>query len=183
MQVDVRARIGSATFNTEQSLIARWTDSSNYVRLSVPTGGIGTDTVRLETVVAGVVTTLASAVFNNVYQRNLRFRLIAFATGRTLGYVLNDDGSTVLVSLDASSSASRYGRHARERQGGCPGPMPTGATIGSRYFTAFSVSTPPTEPIAIYSSRTIQFRYDDTIRDDSTGTYTGGRSPTAAAGS
>jgi hypothetical protein len=39
------------------------------------------------------------------------------------------------------------------------------------------------EPIALYSGRNMQVRYDDTLRQDSTGTYTGGRSPTAAAGS
>jgi hypothetical protein len=89
--------------------------------LSVPTGGIGIDTVKLETVVAGAVVTLASANFNNVYRTNYRFRLIAFATGRTLGYVLADDGITVLVSLDASSSAVATGG-ALERQGGSPGP-------------------------------------------------------------
>jgi hypothetical protein len=171
-QVDVRARIGSATFNTEQSLIARWVDSSNYLRLSVPTGGAGVDTVKLETVVAGAVVTLASANFNNVYRTNYRFRLIAFSTGRALGYVLADDGTTVLVSLDASSSALATSGALVNGKAGLRD-RPTGATVGSRYFTAFSVSTPPTEPIAIYSSRTIQFRYDDTIRDDSTATYTG----------
>jgi hypothetical protein len=38
-------------------------------------------------------------------------------------------------------------------------------------------------PIVIYSGRNIQIRYDDTLRQDSTGTYTGRLSPTTAAGS
>jgi hypothetical protein len=36
-----------------------------------------------------------------------------------------------------------------------------------------TVAVASPEPIAIYSTRTLQFRYDDTIRDDSTGTYSG----------
>jgi hypothetical protein len=55
--------------------------------------------------------------------------------------------------------------------------------VASRYYDDFTVSTPAAEPIALYSGRNMQIRYDDTIRQDSTGTYTAARSPTAAAGS
>jgi hypothetical protein len=167
-QVDARGGLGTANYNKELSLIARWTDSSNYVRLVIPAGGLGADVVKLEQVVAGVVTTLASYTWNQFnYLTYYRFRLIPYASGRILGWVFNDAGST-LVSLDASSSAIATGGTLASGKPGVRDRCLSGA--GFREFTEVAVSTPAAEPIAINSSRTIQFRYDDTIRDDSVGT-------------
>jgi hypothetical protein len=170
-QVDARGGLGTANYNKELSLIARWTDSSNYARLVIPAGGLGADVVKLEQVVAGVVTTLASYTWNQFnYLTYYRFRLIAYASGRILGWVFNDAGST-LVSLDASSSAIATGGTLASGKPGVRDRCLSGA--GFREFTEVAVSTPTAEPIAINSSRTIQFRYDDTIRDDSSGVYVG----------
>jgi hypothetical protein len=43
----------------------------------------------------------------------------------------------------------------------------------TRYYDNFAVYTPTAEPIVVYSGRNMQVRHDDTIRQDSTGTYTG----------
>jgi hypothetical protein len=160
----------------EQSVLARWTDSSNYARLVVPSNGLNPVTVKLETVVAGVVTTLAQGtvddagsglVTNTVY----RYRIVVYATGRVFGWVLSDAG-TALLTLEASSTDLATGGTLAS---GKPGirDRALGAFSGDRYFTGFSVSTPAVEPIVVYSGRNMQVRYDDTFRQDSTGTYTG----------
>jgi hypothetical protein len=179
-QVDVRARFSQGSFNEEQTAILRWTDSSNYLRLVSPKTGLATDTARIEQVVAGVVTVLASSTFDwtvfvpDYGSLGLRYRLrfIAYASGRTLGFILSEAGD-LLLSLDASSTAIATGGTLatgkpglRDRATSATGPV-------NRYFTEFSVSTPAAEPIVIYSGRNLQIRYDDTLRQDSTGTYSG----------
>jgi hypothetical protein len=180
-QVDVRAKFSAGTFNQEQAVILRWTDSSNYLRLVVTDNGTSSDTAKIEQVVAGVVTVIASQTFNwgtfapddvSLGSR-YRMRLIAYASGRVLGYMYSNDASTLLLTLDGSSTAVASGGTLatgkpglRDRATSASGPI-------NRYFTQFAVSTPAAEPIAIYSGRNIQIRYDDTLRQDSTGTYAG----------
>jgi hypothetical protein len=180
-QADVRAKFSAGSFNQEQAVILRWTDSSNYLRLVVTDNGTSADTASIEQVVAGVVTVIASQTFNwgtlapddTSFGSRYRMRLIAYSSGRALGYVLSNDGATVFISLDGSSTAVATGGTLatgkpglRDRATSVTGPI-------NRYFTEFKASTPPAEPIAIYSGKTMQVRYDDTLRDDSTGTYTG----------
>jgi hypothetical protein len=167
-QVDVRARIGAVTIGKEQYAIARWVDSSNYLRLVVPLSG----DVKLETVVAGTVATLAQSFgWTRALQTSYRLRLIAYASGRVIGQVLSDAGA-VLVDLNAASSAlATAGALATGKPGLCD--RSTSAIGGARNFTEFIVSTPVAEPITLYSGRNMQIRYDTVYRQDSTGTYTG----------
>jgi hypothetical protein len=129
------------------------------------------DVVKLEQVVAGVVTTLASYTWNfnylyhevpvpadRVRQRaNPRLRL-----QRRRVHARQPRRVITAIATGGTLATGKPGVRDRNISG-----------AGFREFTEVAVSTPAAEPVAINSSRTIQFRYDDTIRDDSTGTYTG----------
>jgi hypothetical protein len=173
VQIDARARIGTnsaGTSNFRQALVARWTDASNHLRLMVP-GPSGGNT-RIETVIAGAVVSLASSSWTRAQSTSYRLRMVAFASGRVIAQVMSDSGA-VLVQLDGNSSALATGGTL---QTGKPGLMDmTIAAVGAlgRRFTAFAVSTPTAEPIAIYSGKNMQVRYDDVLRQDSAGTYSG----------
>jgi hypothetical protein len=169
-QIDVRSRIPSLTTGgLEQSVIARWTDANNHLRLIVPDPNGGS--VRLEQVVASVVTVLATTTWYRASGTNYRLRLIAFASGRVIGQVMSDSGGLltelqVLSTVVATGGALQTGKPGlRDRS--------IGNMTANRYFTGFSVSTPTAEPIAIYSGKNMQVRYDDVLRQDAAGTYSG----------
>jgi hypothetical protein len=156
----------------EQSLLARWTDSSNYLRFSFPGQGAA-GTVKLDQVVAAAVTTLASATFTRAQGSVVyRMRLIAYATGRTIAQLLSDAG-VVLLQLDATSSALATGGTLASGKPGLRDQNKTAAVNAQRLYTQVAVTTPPAEQIALYSGKSMQVRYDDTLRQDSTATYYG----------
>jgi hypothetical protein len=170
-QIDVRSRIaaGSAS-GLEQSLILRWTDANNHLRMVVP--DLNGGTVRIEQVVASVVTVLATTTWDRAfYSTSYRLRLIAFASGRVIGQIMSDGGS-LIADMQTSATVIATGGTL---QTGKPGlrDRSMGTLALTRYFTQISVSTPVPEPIVLYSGRNMQIRYDDVLRQDSTGTYSG----------
>ena len=169
-QVDVSVWMGN---NAEAAVIARWTNSNNYLRLRVPyaqTFG-GAETVYLESVVAGTVTVIAQGTWNRTFQAVYRFKLIAYVSGRVIGQILSAAGS-VIAQLEATSSAVATGGTLATGKPGIWDRVPAGG-VGGRNYTDFIVGTPAAEPIALYSGRNMQIRHDDAIREDSTGTYVG----------
>jgi hypothetical protein len=157
----------------EQAIVARWVDSSNYLRLIMPmaTGGVAA-APKLEQVVAGTPTTLAVGIRALPVNTTYQLVLMAYATGGVTGLIVDTNG-LVLQVLTASSSAIATGGALATGKPGIRDRSTSVVGPASRPYTSFSVGTPPDEKVAIYSGRTMQFRYDTTIRDDSTGTYTG----------
>jgi hypothetical protein len=80
-QVDCRVYDSQGTANHEQSLIARWVDSSNYLVFTFPAAGRRNRRSSIRSSPAAV-TTLASASFTRVNGTQYRLRLVAYATGR-----------------------------------------------------------------------------------------------------
>lgn len=157
----------------ELGVVARWTDSSNYLRLVAQRDGSGVRTLYLIQRVAGVDTTLASAsipVSWNIASAN-KLRLIVFSSGRVLGDFLAAAGS-LLASVEASSTVLAT---AGTLATGKPGIYDYNSTASAiaRYYDDFAVSTPAAEPIALYSGRTMQIRHETVYRDNGAGTYTG----------
>jgi hypothetical protein len=94
-------------------------------------------------------------------------RLTVFASGRAVG-VDTTNGVTVEASDStlATSGTLASGKPGVGDQGG-------GTGSNQHYVDDFRVSVPDSEPVALYSGRNMQVRYDDTLRQDSTGTYYG----------
>lgn len=176
-QVDVLAERGNSTSTTlEHGAIARWVDSSNYLRAVAQRDTFTGDTRTLSIVqrVAGVDTTLISAPISTNWAINTYYciRLIVFASGRALAWVLDSSKTTILAVAEATSSVLAT---AGTLATGKPGlyDMSTRVQAVNRYYDDFQVSTPAAEPIAVYSSRNLQVRHDDTLRQDNAGTYSG----------
>jgi hypothetical protein len=171
-QVDVRFLIGASAVTYEAGLIARWVDASNHLRLVIPQNSSSSTVVKLESVIAGSVTTLAQTPAMAIPSGKIyRARLIVYSTGRAIGQVLTDAGGLV-CSVDATSSALASGGTL---QTGKPGlrDRTAGAGFSSKNYTGFAASVPAAEPIALYSVRSMQVRWDDTLRQDSSATYYG----------
>jgi hypothetical protein len=169
-QIDARARF--ILNNTEQALILRWVDASNFLRLKVNSA---TGVVTLEQVVAGTPTTLATpatGTLGTFTQLTFRFRLIAYASGLAIVTVTSDDGLTSYGSAQAVSTALATGGVLATGKPGI-GSRSTSAVSSNHHWDDIAVTTPATEPMVIYSGRNMQVRYDDTLRQDSTATYYG----------
>jgi hypothetical protein len=171
MQVEAKVKLPQSTDGpgTESSYIARWVDASNYLRLLVRKQNQFIFYLRIEQVIAGTPTTLAEANVGAYYPHGAR--LIAYSSGHVVVQYLTNAGA-VAAQLDASSSAVATGGTL---QTGKPGlrDRSVGAGTALRTYTNFAVSTPAPEPIALYSGRSMQVRYDVTERQDLTGTYYG----------
>jgi hypothetical protein len=181
-QVDVVTYLFSAPSVglISQAAVARWTDASNHVRAVVETGvGYSTGVLRLRQLVAGTPTDAATVAFTIPSQTVgvtgsvgvTRLRLLAFASGRAIAQVFNY-ASTLLAQTEFSTTALATGGTLAS---GKPGiwDFNTAGSGRVRAYDDVTVAVASPEPIAIYSTRTLQVRYDDTIRDDSTATYTG----------
>jgi hypothetical protein len=171
--------------NDSVGVIARWTDSSNYLvaRWISPTFVIWQ-------VVAGSTTQLAVRTVNLVTVPAARvwrtINLYVYDTGRVVAQLFNGGfpssdqdlvtagaAPTLLASLEGQSSSLATGGTLAT---GKPGiyDIKTGAGNSGHWYDDFTVSIPPAENVALYpSGRTLEIRHDDVIRQDSTGTYYG----------
>jgi hypothetical protein len=172
-----------------QGLLLRWVDSSNYCavyqKAETSSGGLPTTTLICEQVVAGVTTVLASEVIDisMPWSRSIHtLQATVYASGafsaRLYAAVAGTDATpgTQWGEISGSSSALATGGTLDD---GKPGFFDIYTGTGSdrrRHYDDFQVTTPPAEPVVIYSGRNMQVRHDDTFRQDSTGTYTGGPS-------
>lgn len=167
----------STSSRLELGVIARWVDSSNYVRgtfaKSMPSLGIVLRELILTHVVAGVATSttavLPASLGSNAYYT---IRLTAFSSGRAVLSLLNEYATTTHATVETSSSALATGGALDDGKPGLIDANPNLDPI-TRYYDNVTVSTPPAEAVAVYSGQSIEFRHDDTIREDSTGTYYG----------
>jgi hypothetical protein len=171
----------TGTTDVQVGVIARWTDANNYVRGVIDrqayTGGGGPTTsisFAVIQVLAGVGSTLASgsiAIAAAAVAEWRTARLTVYASGRVIFTMLDANKTTEYGSIEGSSSAlATAGGLASGKSGLYDFSNATGIT---RYYDNFATFTPTPEEVALYSGRNMQFRHDETIRQDSTGTYTG----------
>ena len=156
-------RDGPPGASVSQGVIARWTDANNYVRaaLSESTGFVGTtSTLSVTQVVAGVATVLGTTTVPTSTTGQLS--LVAFTSGRVIAQSTGHSTYTVdVISVDVATGGTLATGKA--------GIYDTGAATVTRYYDAFSVVTPPSEPIALYSGRSLEIRHDSTERESSGG--------------
>lgn len=173
-----------------QGVIARWTDSSNYLRAAIrrlhsPARIIRT--LQIVQVVAGVETQLASVDVSTLPVLQA-VRLIVFASGRALAFAMDSTFTSVYATAEATSSTLATGGILANGKTGLFD-MNSTSVATSRYYTNVAVSTPAAEPIAVYSGRSLEIRHDSTERESSAGgtwgrlqSYRGGRFKVQPAG-
>jgi hypothetical protein len=175
-EVSVGTYVGVTTSSgfVDLGVILRWVDSSNYIaayRRFDSNGTATTYALNIDQVIAGTVTNLASVSVPSLASSGLRtVRAVAYDTGRVIASLIV--GGAVAAVTEATSSALISGGALDD---GKPGIFDrnTTAALPVRSYDDFAVATPAVEPIVVYSGRNLQVRYDDTLRQDSTGTYTG----------
>lgn len=174
VQVEVQPNIkGNQTTGAKlrAGVIARWTDSSNYLRAYVE-HQYGGSYLILEKIVSGSATIIASAQLQSWFGNGtVGVRLIAYTSGRAIAQMLHVNGS-VNTSIDAVSTDLATGGTLATGKPGIFDQNVSGNT-GTRYYDNFVLSTPAEEPIVLFSGRNMQVRHDETFRQDSTGTYVG----------
>lgn len=151
-------------------VIVRWVDASNFAYLKLHLSS-ASDTLWLGVRIAGVETILDSVDSTVSGGTSYTLRVVALASGRLFGSLLTSSGG-LTHSLSAQHSALLTGGALDD---GKPGfaDQSTGTLAAVRTYDRFYAATPPEEPIALYSGRNMEFRYDTTQRQDATGTYAG----------
>lgn len=177
--VDVKIVIGTYA-PPQQMLLARFVNSSNFLFLEyLPSTTSTSAQLSINTRIAGVTAVLASSGAWILTAQWATMRLVVFPSGTVHGYMYLEDG-TEYLHLSASSSALFTGGTLDDGTVGIADYNPS-VNAYTRLFRNFVVATPPAEPIACNSAQSIEFRTDDILREDSTGTYWG-PPPQARAG-
>jgi len=171
----VRSGVGftpAPTGVVQQGVIARWVDSSNYIRAFIDYGSSSTTAFAVEIVVAGVSTLINRPGTTLGPGNSYDIRLTVYATGRYIAEFFIGAALNPVQGIDGfDSRLATAGALATGKPGIVD--INTGSGAVTRYYDRFTVATPLAEPIAIYSTRTMQIRWDDVIRVDSTNTYYG----------
>jgi hypothetical protein len=158
----------------ECGVIARWTDASNYCRLTCESPSSGTSYgVQLVKVVAGTETVLATATFDLGSQvaLSISLDLTVHATGTVVGRVFRSDG-TLLVTLMAADSALATGGTLEDGLAGIID-SGNGSTTQERWYDNVTIAVPPPESIIIYPGRSMVIEEDAINRESANGSSQG----------
>ena len=177
------AILGTATFTdcevgadvwsglvARQALIARWTDSSNYVRFrfsSFTDFGVGfTLEVALEYVSSGTVTTVATEATTAGSLGWFRLRLIAFASTRVIAWLLDANGNTLLEVDGFLPSGTLTSGNAGIADEGLSG-------SSARYYDDVTIGVPTSEQVIINSGESLEVTSDSNRRWSTSGSAYG----------
>lgn len=156
---------GSQTFDS--MLIARWTDSSNHLRLDAGWAS-GQFLLSLIQRVGGVNTTLAQSYSNTEDPTTVHYlRLVAYASGRALGWLLDSNSNTIMQIEALSTVLATGGTLATGKYGFAD--EGTSSTSIARLYFAFYAATPYTEPLTINSGKSLEVRSNSNLRQSADG--------------
>lgn len=178
--VEVGLGIVAASYTTHVGVIARWTDASNYLRLDMEVDfGTGASVLAIIKRIAGVDTTIARVTITGPAMAaaiaNASMRLLAFASGMVVGEVLDALGNVIVGPITCLDTSVATGGTLASGKSGF-----SEFTVGgsfARFYDNPYFAIPAAEPLVINAGRTIEFRSDDTYRQDSTGVYYGLQRP------
>ncbi len=150
-----------------QGLIVRYVDASNYLRLEYIQGAF-----KVIKRIAGTETTIASGTGGSSTSNNpaMAMRVVIYSSGLGYAYLLSANGGVITYLPFLDSTLATGGTLATGKPG-LYDMSPIGTSV--RYYDDFYAATPAAAPITCHSSQSIEFRHDQTIREDSTGTYWG----------
>jgi len=144
---------GGAT-DVLMAVVARWVNATNHLRLVIPSAY--PVFIRIEQVVAGVVTVLGTAATSIDSNTVARIRLTVYASGRVVGQVLTLSGSNPLSALVEGFSTALASGGAL--QSGKPGLWDLRTSAGSeiRYYDDFVTTAPAVSPTASHPNFTYE---------------------------
>lgn len=172
VRAQVTGSIASSSVTSGYALfgvLARYVDANNWLTGSIRWGPSPALIVTKN--VAGVQTNLAQVPIGTLSVTFWVIRMLVWSTGAGLLRIEGPDGDVRGVASFFDSTLATGGALAT----GKTGIVDYGnvAPAFDRDYDVIRVYTPPAEPIAMYSGRTIEFRHNETLRQDSTATYYG----------
>ena len=149
-------------------VLARWTDSSNFVIATLRLHAAGSGLLHrlgITTVVAGAVTNSPQATAVPVAGASYRVTLHVYATGTAIATMTGSDGSTGITSLASTHLAT--GGALASGETGLYDSMSTAAA--SRYYSDFVTGITAPEPIVIDPGRSISITDHSVLRETADG--------------
>jgi hypothetical protein len=153
-------------------LLARYTDSSNHLRMRLDPTPTAMN-IFVEAVVTGTPATIGTLVLwdDLVVDTWYRMELQTYPTGAVYVRLLDANGGTITSDMYMDSRLATGGTLASGKSGFFD--LHPNTSAANRDFDNFVAAVPDPEPIVLYSGRTAEIRSDGAIRQDSTGTYYG----------
>jgi hypothetical protein len=172
INTETSAIFSGGPLGSEHGLIARWTNSSNFLALTALQTA-GSVNVQLVTVIAGSATIIAAkpiyGSFSNISLVST-LTMIVLADGSVGAEVVVGNFGT--ASLSATNSALATGGTLASGKDGIFDINST-ATAGTRRLRKFWASELSAIPFCVQPSKTMEVRSDSAIAADSAGTYFG----------
>jgi hypothetical protein len=170
VDTSVRFYVADAVSNVHV-LHARYVDANNYLEASLQTGAfVDRDTLAIAATVGGLTVAFTNAETSPLAPGWYRLRLLAWqATGNAVAVLYTGQDVGIIQAALSATQLATAGAIAT----GKVGIADTAGSAVARYYDDFYVGAPAAEPAVIFSGRNMQVRYDDTVRQDATGTYTG----------
>jgi hypothetical protein len=167
------SRTGTPTSGQQltMGLIARWTDSSNYIRAQVMVpSDQALSTLEIRMILAGASTTLASTLIPYTFgttSSNLAnlLRLTVLASGLVTAEFWNPDQTAVVASCSAQYGTLSTGGTLAT---GKPGLFDFSSSAHERHYSDFFLSVPAADA-ALFGSQSLEVRHDRVVREDSAG--------------
>jgi hypothetical protein len=159
MQVGARIRFTSTAIGPTMAILARYVDSSNYIKLELV---LSSSLFRIMTLVGGVAGTYSTTAPSLSVDTYYRVSLAVYTSGVMIATLFSDSGST-LASVTASGVAVALAS-------GKPGLLDKngGVNACTRYYDNVSVTAPTSPDAALFSGQQAQIRHDGFIRQDAT---------------
>jgi hypothetical protein len=158
----------------DSAVIARWVDSSNYLRFKLGIFGID-----LRALVAGSVVASSTASFMPQAATWYGLRVVVFASGTAFGTLLDATGSPIQTLRIQHSSLATGGALATGKPGFSDQSI-LGGLANSRYYDNFYGATPAAEPLVLESGRTVVLSHQSTLKESSAGGVYGSLQPRGA---
>jgi hypothetical protein len=164
--VSVDTWVGSDAPFRAMLLLARWSSSSMHLYGAMSSNGV----VTVGTTGAGSLQTQLT-IATPLTGKWLTLRLVVFASGRGR-LTLSERNGAVLGVIDFMDASLATGGALASGKVGIGDKWGFAIPV-DRFYDNFAAAVPPAEPIVCYSGQSIEFRSDATLREDSTGTYSG----------
>lgn len=163
---EVNATVSSAPIGAYAGLVLRYVDATHYVTVTARRTSLGAGLFEV-TKVDGTATVIGQATLNGLsFGFGGTIRVIVFASGRLIATATQF--SSAGATVEAYDSTLATGGSLASGKTGLFDYQPS-SSAAARQYDDFQVATPATEPIVLYSGRSLQVRHDDTLRESSAG--------------
>lgn len=166
--VQVQAKASASNVATSMRVVARYVDKDNCVQLFWTSNGV----VKVQKRIAGSYVALVADIrspYLAAIDHYYLFKLVVSAGGNWAAYVSGSSAAPTLLASGFDSDLATGGTLASGKVGIADANPGTASTRTFDNFAAWTLEA----DAAIFSGQSIEFRHDDTLRENSAGTLYG----------